>query len=124
MTYTKALLRHSNIAQHLAPTKLAGQAITDLYYTLVGLAVHGAAVVGFGVTGAAVVGFAVHGAAVVGLGVAVRDSIRTRGVATQGSAAHQTIVVRVNSYCILTPTDQTPVIADLTLRRRKLVTSI
>eukprot|EP00953_Heterococcus_sp_UTEX-ZZ885_P039924 20428-Heterococcus_DN1.PRE.1 len=45
--------------------------------------------------GAAVVGWAVQGAAVVGLGVAARDSNRTRRVATQGSVAHQT---KLSSY--------------------------
>eukprot|EP00953_Heterococcus_sp_UTEX-ZZ885_P037203 19128-Heterococcus_DN1.PRE.1 len=79
---------------------------------VVGLAVHGTAAVGL-----AVVGFAVHGAA-----VAVRGNNRTRRVATQGSVAHQTALVCVNSYCSLKSTDQTPVNADLTRRRRKLVT--
>eukprot|EP00953_Heterococcus_sp_UTEX-ZZ885_P021839 12149-Heterococcus_DN1.PRE.5 len=66
-----------------------------------------------------VVGWAVQGAAVVGLGVAVRDSNRTRRVATQGSVAHQTKLVRVNRYCSLKSTDQTPGNAHLT---QKLVT--
>jgi hypothetical protein len=87
---------------------------------VVGLAVQGAAVVGFGVTGAAVVGFAVHGAAVVGLGVAVRHSIRTCSVATQGSVAHQTKLVRVHRCCSLNSTDLTTVTAHLTLRSLSL----
>jgi hypothetical protein len=89
---------------------LLGAAVVGL--AVVGRAVHGAAVVGL-----AVVGFAVHGAA-----VAVRGNNRARRVATQGSVAHQTELVRVNRYCSLKSTDQTPVNAHLTLRSQKLVT--
>jgi transcription elongation GreA/GreB family factor len=74
---------------------------------VVGIAVHGAAVVGL-----AVVGFAVHGAA-----VAVRDNNRTRRAATQGSVAHQTNVVRVNSCCSLESIDQTPLTYTVVLVR-------
>jgi hypothetical protein len=77
---------------------------------VVGLAVHGAAVVGL-----AVVGFAVHGAA-----VAVRGNNRTRRVATQGSVAHQTKLVRVHRCCSLNSTDLTTVTAHLTLRSLSL----
>eukprot|EP00953_Heterococcus_sp_UTEX-ZZ885_P020211 11312-Heterococcus_DN1.PRE.1 len=87
-----------------------------------GLAVDGAAVQGAAVVGLAVVGTAVHGAAVVGLAVAVRDSIRTRSVVTQGSVTHQTKLARVNRYCSLKSTDQTPVNAHLTLKTTLLST--
>jgi hypothetical protein len=93
---------------------------------VVGLAVHGAcigfAVVGLAVHGAAVVGLAVVGFAVHGAAVAVRGNNRTRRVATQGSVAHQTKLVRVNRCCSLKSTDQTPVNAHSTLRSQKLVT--
>jgi hypothetical protein len=110
-TLASTTLVNNHVTQALDGAEyLLGAAVVGL--AVVGLAVHGAAVVGL-----AVVGFAVHGAA-----VAVRGNNRTRRVATQGSVAHQTKLVRVNRYCSLKSTDQTPVNAHLTLRSQKLVT--